>query len=568
MERLRSSYEFHLQLESPVAFVLRERKAIALFGTGFCVLMLAAVMAVDPAFFYPRLQTDPLNYYLKAKWLVEHGTTAARAAVNTPPFPYAAMPGVLRAPIIAMFENFDDQLRAVQIVNIPMVAVLAVMSAYIFSWSQPARRHWMVIAFAFVFTLLSPVWVANIFLPLADAPYAVFSLGALLLVIHLVCSPGPTRDQWGAVASLAIMFGVAFMLRFTGPVLIVYAAALARGRWRSGSLSRRAKLSVAGGTALFMVILVTFNGDAIFGRYFFEPLTFLIKGDKFGMLLNVLSVALPSQVIPNFQLGFVHPPINAHYSTTFAGTPVDAAWMVLGLCVSALIVTGIWQARDRFLPEILYVLVPLPLLGLVLPSTTRYMMSYQPFIWIFFYLGAERAARAGGPRLASMVRRRTTIAALAVAGLAGVVGLRWWRLAGTASERVLAVHVTDAPRYISDVSNTFRGLRRFLESLPRDRSLLIGDGGTTGRWKLIAGLDYYYPDPSLSGVVNEKDVYLVTECGTLEVCQSWEFYADLMRSRVTAFGEFEFETVYASASKRARVEVFRIRSGDSLARSR
>lgn len=568
MERLRSSYEFHLQLESPVAFCMRERRALAFSWGAFCLVTLAAILLIDPAFFYPRLQTDPLNYYLKAKWLVDHGNTSARVAVNMPPFAYAAMPGVLRAPIIAMFSDFDNQLRAIQIVNIPLVATLATMSAYIFSWSQPVRRHWMVIAFAFAFTLLSPVWIANVFLPLADAPYAVFTLGSILLAVSLICSAGSFRTRWPMIALLAVMFGIAFMLRFTGPVLVVFAVVLARGRWRSGVLSRAAKLWTTGGVTLLMALLIAINGQAIFGRYFFEPLTFLIKGDKSGMVLNVLGVALPSQVIPNFQLGFVHPPINAHYSTTFGGTPADAAWLFVGLAISALIVTGIWQARNRFMPEIVYVLVPLPLLGLVLPSTTRYMMSYQPFIWIFFYLGVARALRFPRLKALPLTRSRVAIGAAAIAVMAGVAGLRWWRFGGTASERVQAVHLSEAPRYISDVSDTFRGLRGFIESLPRGRSLLIGDGGTTGRWTLIAGAEYYYPDPSLSGVVGEKDVYLVVECGTLEVCQSWKFYVDLMKSRVAEFGEFAFESVYAGASARARVEVFRVRRTDPLLKAR
>lgn len=564
LDRLRSSYEFHRQLESPLAFCLRERRALAFWWGAFCLVTLAAVLLIDPAFFYPRLQTDPLNYYLKAKWLVDHGNTSARVAINTPPFAYAAMPGVLRAPIIAMFSDFDNQLRAIQIVNIPVVAALATMSAYIFSWSQPVRRHWMVVAFAFGFTLLSPIWIANVLLPLSDAPYAVFTLGSILLAISLICSPGSFRTRWPMIALLAVTFGIAFMLRFTGPVLVVFAGLLARGRWRSGVLSRGTKLWATGGVTLLMALLVAINGQAIFGRYFFEPLTFLIKGDKPGMVLNVLGVALPSQVIPNFQLGFVHPPINAHYSTTFGGTPADAAWMFVGLSISALIITGIWQARARFMPEIMYVLVPLPLLGLVLPSTTRYTMSYQPFIWIFFYLGVERALRLPWLKALSLPRSRIAVATAAIAMMAGVAGLRLWRFGGTASERVQAVHLSEAPRYISDVSDTFRGLRRFIESLPRSRSLLIGDGGTTGRWTLISGSEYYHPDPSLSGVVSEIDVYLVVECGTLEVCQSWAFYLDLMKRRLAAFGEFAFESVYASASDRARVEVFRVRRADPL----
>lgn len=86
------------------------------------------------------------------------------------------MPGALRAPLLDLFDDFDEQLRAVQILNIPIVVAVALFSAYIFSWIHPKRRHHWVIAFAFGFTLLNPVWLSNIFLPLVDAPYAAFTM--------------------------------------------------------------------------------------------------------------------------------------------------------------------------------------------------------------------------------------------------------------------------------------------------------------------------------------------------------------------------------------------------------
>jgi len=187
-------------------------------------------------------------------------------------------------------------------------------------------------------------------------------------------------------------------------------------------------------------------------------------------------------------------------------------------------------------------------------------MSYQPFIWIFFYLGVRHLLRKHGGRIPVVLRSRTMVAGVAFVILGVVVGLRWWRLGGTASERVLAVTVTSAPRYVSEVSSTFRGLRSFLETLPADETLLIGAHESTGRWNAISRRNYYVPDSALASVVRSKDVYLLAECGTLEVCQSWPFWKDVMRRRVEEFGEFAFDSVFAAASPRARVEVFRIRT--------
>ena len=557
MENTKSSYEFHCQLEGFFVFCRREWKAIALCGGVFLLAMLAAIAFVDPAFFYPRLSSDPLNYYLKAKSLAETGSTSATTAINLPPFAYAAMPGVLRTPFVMLFQDFDDQLRAMQLFNMLILGSVALMSAYIFSWVHPRGRHRYVIAFAFAFTLLSPIWLANVFLPLADAPYAAFSLAALLVLIPIICAEHPLRMK-APIALFAVLFGVAFMLRFTAPVLLVFAAVLAHGRWRLNTMSRRLWIAVGSATAAFLLVLVAFNTQAIFDRYFFVPVWFVSKGDKLGMVVNLLAVALPSQVVPNFQLGFVHPPIESHLATKFTESPLDVAWTIVGLLICAVILPGLWKSRDRFLPEIAYVLVPLPVLVPILPSTTRYVMSYQAFVWIFFSVGAIAFAKWSG--LARLLRKRAFVVTAAVLLVSGVVGLRWWKMAGTASERVLAVTVTSAPGYINAVGGTFRGLRRFLETLPPDRTLLVGDYATTGRWKIIAGLDYYSPDKSLPSVVRNREVYLLAECGTLDTCQSWDHFKEKSQKRVLEFGHFEFESVYAAQSPRAHVEVFRIRN--------
>ena len=187
------------------------------------------------------------------------------------------MPGVLRAPFVILFHDFDNQLRAMQVFNMLIVGSVALMCAYIFSWVHPRERHPYVIAFAFAFTLLSPIWLANVFLPLADAPYAAFSLGALLAMISVICAPHPLKKK-AAIASAALLFGVAFMLRFTAPVLLVFAAVLAHGRWGLNAVSRKIWIIAGGAIAAFLIVLVALNAQAIFGRYFFEPLWYLVEG--------------------------------------------------------------------------------------------------------------------------------------------------------------------------------------------------------------------------------------------------------------------------------------------------
>lgn len=558
-ELTKESFEFHRGIESPLVFFRREWKAIAFFGGAFCIVMAAVVLWVDPAFFYPRIQTDPLFYFLKAKSLVETGSTSARAAVNLPPFAYAAMPGVLRAPFILVFRDFDDQWRGMQLFNIPILASVAVMSAYIVSWTLPKRVHWMAIAFAFAFTVLSPVWIANVFSPLADAPYAAFSLFAAILSARILCDHRPLSSRRGLIALYCVLFVVVFLLRFTGPVLLVFAAVLAKGRWQGREMSPAAKKGLIITPIVAIALLVLFNFQAIFGRYLREPWSFVMRGDKVGMFLNLFGLAIPDQILPDFHLGFSQPPIIDLFFAEFAHTTRDALWTGFGFVISAVVVLGMWRSRSRFLPEILYFLAPLTVLALMMPSTSRYLMSYQPFLWLFFIEGARTLFRRFVPAGSVTVRTRVIASIAAVAIIAGVGGLRWYRVAGTGADRSLAVSMKQAPEYVSEVSRTFRSMRQFVETLPRDRTLLIGARGDVGRWTAISGRLYYQPDSALVAVAGKKDVYLIVECGTLEFCQSFPEWKNRALDRLCMFGEFSYDSVFAVRSKWARAEVFRVK---------
>ena len=560
MHLTRTSYDFHKQLDTPFQFARRERRTLLVCAGLFSLVLLAIVLAVDPAFFYPRLSSDPLNYVLKARSLVDAGTLDARWAVNLQPFQYVSMPGVLRAPVVMAFPEFDQQLRGMQILNIPIMAAVAAMSAYIFSWVLPRSRHWLAILFAFAFTLISPVWLANIFLPLADSPYAAFTLATILVAIELLCSEKPMVSRPVLLAVFIGLFTVSFLLRFTAPVLLLFIAPLAFARLRSRGLSAGVMwLSLAVALAL-VAALVVLNADAIFGRYFNEPLSFFRRGEKPGMLINLFGAAFPTQILPTFQLGFLHPPIVETYSTSFSSALPDMAWAAVGCMISAVIIAGMWLTRDRLLPEILYVVASLPVLTLMMPSTTRYLMPYQPFFWMFFYSGVAVLASRHAPWMVRLASSRAAVWTLVIAVSTLVLGLRTWKTAGTASERMHVVTVTSAPDFVAEVGGTFRSTRKYLETLPRDRALLIGGRGTIGRWKAISGLDYYFPDSTFQRVAKEKDLYLIVECGTLDACLAWNIYRYRALNRVTEVADVQLDSTFAAGTNRARTQVYRVRA--------
>jgi len=560
LSNITTSYRFHRELESPVAFIRREWKALAVFGGAFVVVLTAAVLAVDPAFFYPRLSTDPLLYYLKGLAFAETGHTAARLAVNRPPFHYVALPGVMRAPFMMAFKEFDSQLRAIQLSNIVFLVITATMFAFILSWVVPRRWHWLAIGFTFGFMLLSPDWVANVFAPLADAPYAAFSVAFIIVATRVLCSERPLRTQPVAIAAAVALFVLTFLVRFTAPFVLVCVALLAAGRTRHGTIRRKTVALIAGIAAVGITVLTVLSWETIKIGYLYIPGLFLLRANKPSIIGNLVASALPSQIIPVFNFGFGGSPVIDPYHVRFGSSPATLLLIALGCAISATIFFGMWRGRNRLTPELWYCVVALVVLGPIIPSAARYLMGYQPFLWIFFYLGM---AALLSPIAASIAARRRLLVVGLTAGslaVAGLVYVRAQRIGGSGADRRVAVSLTGTRRYVNEVASTFRALRNYLETLPRDRTLLISEPGAYGRWKVISGLDYYRPDSALQMAVAKRDMYLVTECGTLEACQDFPAWDALMRLGLVRYGDFSYELVFSRTTPHGKARVYRIRN--------
>jgi hypothetical protein len=560
LDDISSSYQFHRELESPAAFLRREWRSLAVFGGGFVAVLLIAVVAVDPAFFYARLGTDSLLYYLKGLAFAETGHTLARTALNQTPFQYASMPGVLRSPFILAFRDFDQQLRAIQLFNVALITATATMYSYVLSWTIPKAKHWMAIGFTFGFILLSPVWVANVFATLAEVPYAAFSIATFILLVRVLASDRPLRTRPFAIVAAAVLFGLAFLVKFTAPLLLVPAAVLAAARARQYGVPPRVRISVTVAVITVVIVLVGLNWESITHRYLSELTGYLFFADKSGMILSLVGVALPSQIIPDFQLAFAREWMVDPYRPLFATTPGDAVVIAAGIAVSLICFFGMWRARRRFAPEVWYFLAVLPPLSLVIPSTSRYLTAYQPFIWIFFFIGASVIFWRTISRLAA-----SRLAPIAGVGLlllitSGLVYLRSQRMIGTTGNRSASISIGETQNYINEVAWTFRGLRRFLDTLPRDRTMLVGGWGMVGRWRVISGLDYFEPDSTLRMAVRESNIYVVLECGTLENCQDFIKLDAFWRERIGEYGNFSFEPVFNRTTQHAKTKVYRLKN--------
>lgn len=554
-----SSYEFHRGIESPRAFIAREWRTLAICSGLFVGVLTVAIFAIDPAFFYPRILNDPMFYFLKARAFIQTGSLRVRLGVNEPPINYVAMPGLLRLPLLVLFRDFDDQLRAIQISNLIVVSVTAIMYAYFLSWILPVRMRWVTIPFAFGFFALNPFWIANVFNMLAEAPYAALTAGVVILLVRILCTEEPLRRKKGRIVAATLMFTIAFLVKFTAPLLLLYGGVLAAGRARSGGMARRTRRMGVGAAMVMVLALVYLNREVIAHKYVVEPRFFLVNADKPAMMMNLIASGIPSQIIPDFTLAYARQPVKLLLQPEFGTTPRDKIITAIGIALTTLMFMGIWRLRRRFGPEIVYFLPGLPIVAAIIPGTVRYLIPYEPFIWIFFVGGVAWLWR---PAMALFRSRRAAVwsmiaASIVAAGLAGYV--RFTRTVGTGSTMKMAVSFTKTRTYVDSVARTFRAERAFLERLPRDRTLLISDRQSSGRWTVISNLQYYVVDSKLPGILSQKDVYVLAECGTVDDCQDFEVWDYRVKRKILDMPQIALDPVFATGNRYARVRAYKLR---------
>jgi len=141
-----------------------------------------------------------------------------------------------------------------------------------------------------------------------------------------------------------------------------------------------------------------------------------------------------------------------------------------------------------------------------------------------------------------------------------LVYLRAERLGGAESERRVAVSITGARTYINEVGSTFRALRNYLETLPRERTRLVSELSAYGRWKAISGLDYYFPDSAFRMELTKHDTYLLVECGTIDECQDFPAWDAVLKGDLRPYGNFSYDVVFSRVTPHGKATVYRIRN--------
>jgi hypothetical protein len=546
----RPAAAFHEGIEPLSRFVRRNFIFLAAMCIAFSAGMLYVIFSVDAAYYYPHIVTDQLLYHLKALAFIHQGTTEARAAVNAGPFPYNSGPGLLRAPLIAMSSEFDVQLRAIQVSNIFLGLAQGILSAYVLSWITPRRFDRWVIAYAFAMLVLTPVWVTNVTSLLTDLPHAVASLASLIACVRLAqATTRSSRLRWGGVFLLFAALSYAF--RFTGLAVAIFAVSLLRTTWGTGlglRAYRKYYLMAAGLIALLIIVSFRTLKDG----YAWVPYFFLTRTNPYSIILNFLALAVPSQVVPGFELVYRHFPLALRYDATFFASGFDTAVTLAGLSITAAVLYGAWLERKRLRPEILLLLLVTPVFATVIQSTSRYFLAYQPLFWMFAFAALKCIAEKLPRFQVSRTLRLAALAAVLAVG-AGAVYLRARSITGTEKLTLSNFSLGRSRRHAGDVAATYRSLRNYIESLDPQKSLIVGGKDVAGKWWVIAGRKSYQLDRNIADAVKARDVYLVITCPTPSDCAAFDNIDRHYRDRIDTYGRvgyvrtFEHDNPYASA---------------------
>lgn len=538
---------YHAAAERFGTFLSRGRRPLLAVAAVFCTAYTSLLWSVDTTFFYPKVRGDALVYYLVADAAVDHRPLTPSLAENLPAQRYVVLPGLLRAPLFAFSTDFDVRLRLIQVANVIVLTLVGVLSAYFLSVASGGRWLGLCVAIPFTFLLTDSGWQQQAYLPLGDGMFALFILGALALL------PALSREDVKRWRLPVVLVGylalttLAFLTKVTGLLLLLSGITLL-GRRRSMRGWARVPL------VLFVVValgLLYAERDTV-AFYIAAGMARMRLSHPSDWVLNLVGVAVPSQFVPNFANLYGRPPLEG---TTFVGATSlrDAAALVLGCVLTSAVVWGGWRSRHALGPEVLLVLITIPILAPIVGATLRYLQAYQTVLWGLLLHGWHSTVgwrrTPHGPRL-----HRIPLLVL-VLGLG--VGLAQMRL--NRAERELHVGPKGLLEAATGISSVYADLRQYLGSLPQERVRLVAPDGDLGRWKVLAGLEYHVADASLPAVARRYDVYAVWDCvDRAGQCHTLEAWLAHLNGALRPLGDFRIEPVFERSGRFARTAVFRV----------
>jgi hypothetical protein len=194
-----------------------------------------------------------------------------------------------------------------------------------------------------------------------------------------------------------------------------------------------------------------------------------------------------------------------HAVGTSAMTVANLPWIVAGLAISGLVLSGAWRERERLAPELLLLATTVAVYAMATNSTSRYLASVQPVFWVLLLAG-------GAPVWKRLQPFRGLVAAAAAVAALGVGA----NMATNITRSFSGLHGARWPElfpFLRDLSTTFeQGQQRvgvLAGASPDTRFVLLADDI---RWRAIAGVRFVAAQDAGAAVCAGAPVYVVHAC--------------------------------------------------------
>lgn len=536
--------------------VLHLRKKIAVPGwiaAAFVLISFLEISQVSPGVVFAKLQSDAAVYLVQAKHLWTNGTAwNFPLGEGLPPIVYSPIPAVLRASLFGLTDNAAVLVRLIQLQNVAVLLLLALVSRhYLRLRLAPELQGWSYTPFAYIPITYNP-WVLNTLLPLGDHLYALMTMGAMVALLR--------SEQTAPVAPTSVsqrllgiaLTAIATFQKFTGISLLAFTARL----WFKRTHAWR---WIAAAAVVEGFVLVA--GRTLFGVYVHTGVTHYFSGRSSLSILidsvtNLVVAAIPNQILPNFSYLVSRDFTASHAVTADSLTTHNMPWIVIGAALTSIVLHGAYRERLRLQPEILLLLVCVPVYAAATNSTSRYLCSVQPVFWTLFLSGAR-------PLWHTLQARRRLLMPVG-----GVVALIYSALvmANISRSFTAAPHAEPAilPGFMRSLGESFQSAQHQLLLMSRqdpDATFVLLDDEI--RWYALADVRYISPAVAHEHLCRGMSVFTVFACDARNCPRLDRGYKAATQQSLGP--DIAFETVYREATRAANITVSRLRLRDARA---
>lgn len=547
------SHDARVRSISFPSFLRENRFRLLICSVAVAAFYLIISFSINVYYFYSLMNNDPLYYYFHAWYLFHQHTTVIRFAENLKPFYYVGLPGYIRIPILALSNKFAVQLRIIQVSNIITVLLVGILTSYLMHVCVPRIANGLSIPITFGMLLMSSTVEYNVFLPMGDMLFAIFTCGTII-AIRSAHDLKNNRRLRITLILVSILLPLAVAVKYLALLIPVYGFLC----WIPAIDRKHIKGLIA--FAVLGCVLLLCCCSLFWETIFAYATTWLHRISVtrwYDWILNLLTISIPSVIIPPFYYLYSRKLTVSYLTYNWLSSLRDVMVEIGGGIVTGIVMIGMYKARKALMPEIVLIVLVVPIVSPITTSTIRYFQTFQYLMVAFFCTGVislllSMGLFRNGRRSWGVLSVTVLLAVMMVTKGAGVL------------RRNLS-SISEAKKTMESVSSTYRNLDRYLGSLDANRSYVLYFAPETrlsGKWQVLRGLRYIAPDASLPKLSAKYDVYVVFDHNLKRSTRSVEEDNEDLAS-LSRWGKFRLDPVFDSSNDDAIGRVYRVRLVDN-----